>query len=265
MPVDNDLYDRLADTWWDERGFLNILRWALNPVRFGYFTQVLTERLRWDVRGKSALDIGCGGGLLAEEFARLGCRVVGIDPSVPSLEVAKAHARKGGLEIVYVAGVGETIPCADASIDIAYCCDVLEHVDDLDRVVAETARVLKPGGVYLFDTINRTLRSKLVMIKLFQEWNATRLMEPGTHDWSMFIKPRELIATLARHGIASREVTGAKPGASPFRVLRALRRHRRGKLSYAEVGRRIALVPSRDTSILYLGYALKMGGASSAH
>ena len=73
---------------------------------------------------------------------------------------------------------------------------MLEHVDDLQRTLDESARVLKPGGVYMYDTINRTRRSKLVMIKLFQEWRSTALMEPNLHDWDMFIKPRELVAAL---------------------------------------------------------------------
>jgi len=146
MPVDNEIYNRLSSTWWDEQGFLNILRTAANPGRFGYFREVLLKQVGVDPAGKKALDVGCGGGLLAEEFARLGCQVTGIDPSEPSLATARAHARQSGLDIEYRVGVGEALPFADEAFDLVYCCDVLEHVNDLAQVLAEISRVLR-GGV----------------------------------------------------------------------------------------------------------------------
>lgn len=110
----------------------------------------MTGPLGRDPTGLRALDIGCGGGFLAEEFARLGCRVVGVDPSKISIETAGRHAAGAGLDVTYLVGAGEQLPVADSSFDIAYCCDVLEHVSDLDSVIAETARALKPRGVYFF-------------------------------------------------------------------------------------------------------------------
>jgi 2-polyprenyl-6-hydroxyphenyl methylase/3-demethylubiquinone-9 3-methyltransferase len=127
-----------------------------------------------------------------EEFARLGCQVTGIDPSEPSLATAKAHAKQSGLDIDYRVGIGEDLPFPDETFDIVYCCDVLEHVNDLVKVIAEISRVLKKDGVFLYDTINQTLPSKLVMIKLFQEWSSTSFMPANTHGWNMFIKPRAL-------------------------------------------------------------------------
>src|SRR5690242_4673237 len=150
MPVDNTIYDNPNDIWWDERGILSPLRTMMNPGRFGYFRKILTETLGIDPHGKTALDVGCGGGLLAEEFARLGFAVTGIDPAEPSLGTARAHAAASGLEIEYQVGRGEHLPFADTSFDVVYCCDVLEHVDDLDRVIAEIARVLKGGGVFMY-------------------------------------------------------------------------------------------------------------------
>ena len=93
------------------------------------------------------------------------------------------------------------------------CCDVLEHVRDLDRVIAETARVLRPGGLYLFDTINRTWRSRVLAIKAMQEWRLTRIMDTAIHEWSMFIPPEELGAILDRHGMDVVEVAGLAPRA----------------------------------------------------
>jgi 2-polyprenyl-6-hydroxyphenyl methylase/3-demethylubiquinone-9 3-methyltransferase len=204
------------------------------------------------------LDVGCGGGLLAEEFARIGCRVTGVDPSSRSLEVARAHAAAAGLEIDYRAASGEGLPFDDDEFAAAYCCDVLEHVDDVGATIGEIARVLEPGGVFLYDTINRTVRSRLVMIKLMQEWDATRCMEPNLHDWSMFIKPGELRAQLQNAGLRpSEDVVGISPGAKPPALVRALRARRKGTIDSAELGRRVAMRESRDGSILYAGYALK--------
>lgn len=257
MPVDNRLYDRLADTWWDEDENMALLRTGMNPVRFGYMRRVLTEELAVDPSGKRCLDVGCGGGLLAEEFAKFGCRVTGVDPSEGSLETARAHADQQGLEIEYVAAAGENLPFADRSFDFVYCCDVLEHVDSVERAVAEAARVLKPGGAYLYDTINRTRRSRLVIIKLLQEWDATRCMEPDVHDWDMFIKPRELDDVLRRNGLEPRDMVGLAPAAKPIRLLRDLRRRRRGEITYAELGRRMKIRESGAVWGSYAGYAVR--------
>src|SRR4029077_14954625 len=139
--------------------------------------------------GSHALDVGCGGGLMAEGGTRLGFRGVGIDPSAGSIATAEAHARASGLEIEYHVGRGEELPFSDGSFDLVYCCDVLEHVAEPERLIAEASPVLRAGGVYLFDTINRTIPSRLVMIKLFQDWGPTRFMPPKLHDWRSFIKP----------------------------------------------------------------------------
>ncbi|MGN6392127.1 MAG: bifunctional 2-polyprenyl-6-hydroxyphenol methylase/3-demethylubiquinol 3-O-methyltransferase UbiG, partial [Gemmatimonadales bacterium] len=166
--MDNAVYDRMADSWWDEAGLLHVLA-ALNPARLGYMRRVLVEEMRLAPVGLHVLDVGCGGGLLAEAFARLGCVVQGVDPSAESLAVARMHAAGQGLAIGYQCAPGEALPFADESFDVVYCCDVLEHVNDVPQVIRETARVLRLGGTYLYDTINRTLQSQLIVIKLLQE------------------------------------------------------------------------------------------------
>jgi 2-polyprenyl-6-hydroxyphenyl methylase/3-demethylubiquinone-9 3-methyltransferase len=253
MPTDNEIYKTPGDIWWDENHVLSMLRTALNPVRFGYFREVLIEELGADLRGTTALDIGCGGGLLAEEFARLGLNVTGIDPSEPALEIARAHAAGSGLKIEYRHGRGEKIPFPDGSFDIAYCCDVLEHVDNVDRVIGETARVLKPGGIYLYDTLNRTPLSKLVMIKIAQDWKVTRFVETRLHDWAMFIKPAELRHLMARHGIESRGIAGIEPGISPLGMMTLSHKRKRGEITYGELGRRGAFRRTRRTWVSYMG------------
>jgi 2-polyprenyl-6-hydroxyphenyl methylase/3-demethylubiquinone-9 3-methyltransferase len=136
---------------------------------------------------------------------------------------------------------------------------VLEHVNDLDKVIAETARALRPGGIYLYDTINRTFRSKLIMIKLFQEWDWTSFMPPRMHDWQMFIKPAELCGLMGRYGLESRGLVGLKPSAHPIQVIRTLRKRKRGEITYTEAGRQMNLSVSKDTSVMYMGYGIKNG------
>src|SRR3984957_16477941 len=179
--VDNGVYDRLGGTWWDETSPLNVLHGSITPGRFAYFRDVLVRRFGAGAGGLRVLDIGCGGGFLAEEFAALGCRVTGVDPSPVSIEAARAHAAERGLRIDYRVGAGEELPVPDTAFDVACCCDLLEHVSEVDRVITETARVLEPGGVYLFDTVNRTRTSKLVAIKAAQQWPLTRLTHVAFH------------------------------------------------------------------------------------
>jgi 2-polyprenyl-6-hydroxyphenyl methylase/3-demethylubiquinone-9 3-methyltransferase len=263
VPIDNKMYDRLSHTWWDEDGFLNILKSGLNPARFGYMRRVLTETVGLPPKGLAILDVGCGGGLLAEEFATLGCSVTGVDPSQESLEVARAHARELRLDIDYRPAVGEDLPFDDAAFPAVYCCDVLEHVEDLGRTLAEIARVTRPGGVFLYDTINRTLRSKLLMIKLSQEWRATAWAEPDLHDFNMFIRPQELEDRLERSGFDVRDLVGFSAG-NPVVAAKAMWDRAHGRITYAELGERLGIRESRDVSSSYGGYALKREGSETS-
>jgi 2-polyprenyl-6-hydroxyphenyl methylase/3-demethylubiquinone-9 3-methyltransferase len=226
MPVDNEMYKLGGDQWWDEQRPLHFLCTGMNPARLAYFNQVF-DRLGLDPAGQIAVDIGCGGGLLAEELARMGMTVIGIDPAEASLRTAREHADRSGLRIDYRSGVGEQLPLEDASVDIAVCVDVLEHVDDVNAVLCETARVLRPAGLYLFDTVNRTRLSRLVMIKIGQEWRHTRWLPPNLHDWDHFVTPDELCLAAGNGGLAVQEITGmvSKPNLpTMYRLIRQLRR-----------------------------------------
>src|ERR1700749_5016471 len=138
--VDNDVYDRLGGSWGDETSLLNLLHGSVTPGRFAYFRDVLARQYGAELAGLQVLDIGCGGGFLAEEFANLGCLVSGVDPSAVSIGAARVHAAEQGLRINYRVGAGEELPFPDAAFNVACCCDVLEHVADVDRVISETAR-----------------------------------------------------------------------------------------------------------------------------
>lgn len=255
--IDNALYNEQGDTWWDESQCLHLLKSSVNPVRVGYFRKLLDQVLKLDYRGAAALDVGCGGGILAEEFAAMGFRVTGIDPSEQSLNTARQHAQAMSLSIQYQQGTGESIPFADNAYPVVYCCDVLEHVRDLPKVIGEICRVTKPGGVFFFDTLNRTFVSKLVAIKVWQEWKITAFMPPRLHEWRMFIRPEELKGLLVQAGFEFREFRGTSPDVSIPKMISLLRKRAKGKIGYKELGQRFKLVESHDLKILYMGYAVK--------
>ncbi len=257
MTIDNELYNRLSTTWWNENEALGILRSWFGSTRFGYFRRVLVEECMFDPYRRKVLDVGCGGGLLAEEFARLSCCVTGIDPSEASLITAREHAVQSGLSIDYISGVGENLPFADGTFDIVVCCDVLEHVNDVKVVIREIARVLRPGGIFFYDTINRTFLSWLAHIKLAQDCPFTRFMPPHLHDWQKFIQPRELLSFMKRAGLNNQDVKGISPAISPVAVIGLFIQQKRGDITLAKMGEIIGLHESDDLSTSYMGYALK--------
>lgn len=204
MANDLTIYRTYAPNWWDgSQRFLRLLH-NIVPARMRHFSKLIDD---WT--NKSVLDLGCGGGFMAEALARKGARVVGIDPSAPAIEAAREHAREQGLSIDYMVGSGERIPLQSASIDCAVCVDVLEHVDDLDAVLDETRRVLKPGGLFLFDTINRTPLATLVLVHCGE--TILGLLPRGTHDPKKFIRPAELSAKLSERGFAMGPIVGLAP------------------------------------------------------
>jgi 2-polyprenyl-6-hydroxyphenyl methylase / 3-demethylubiquinone-9 3-methyltransferase len=263
MAVDNDVYDREGAGWWDETNPLNALHGSITPGRFAYFQDAVANHAGSQDAGRRALDIGCGGGFLAEEFAKLGFDVVGVDPSEVSIETASRHARASGLDIAYRVGSGELLPVGDGEFDVVYCCDVLEHVSDLDAVLAETTRALRRGGIYLFDTINRTLQSKILAIKVVQEWSWTRMIDADIHDWDLFITPDELTARLRSAGLHVREVVGLGPRASKPSILLNFIRAKRGKITYGELSRRLDVGKVRHLGVSYMGHAVRREGSAT--
>jgi 2-polyprenyl-6-hydroxyphenyl methylase/3-demethylubiquinone-9 3-methyltransferase len=241
MKIDNQWYDGLGDSWWDSRGPIGLLH-EINPARFGYFKEAIGT-----LRGLRLLDVGCGGGLLAECFAREGALVSGVDLSPSSLVAAKRHGQSRDVSVDYVNATGDLLPFRDSSFDAVVSADFLEHVPDLGTVIAECARVLKPAGLFLYDTINRTLRSRVVAVWLFER--VLHLIPKHTHDPRMFIKPEELHAMMARNGITNRETRGLSPGRGPLAALAGLAKNRRvGSYRITE-----------DTAISYVGYGVKAG------
>ena len=138
----------------------------------------------------------------------------------------------------------------------AVCCDVLEHVDDVDLVLSETARVLRPGGIYLFDTINRTLPSWIMTIAM-QQWRLTRVIDFNLHDWAMFITPDELAERAGKQGLECEETVGLGPRAMPWTAVAGFIQLRRGKINYRQLGDRLRFGQIRAKSGSYMGYAIR--------
>jgi len=233
------MYDTLAESWWQPGSKLHMLA-RINPARFAYFDTIVGN---W--QGLRVLDLGCGGGLSTACLVQRGATVVGVDLSRASLHVASRYARRPGyLESVFTCGRAESLPFADTSFDVVWCTDVLEHIPDLPTAIAQIARVLKPGGLLLYDTINRTWLSRPLVI-WFWEYLAG-LAPRGTHDWRLFIRPQELRRLLTQHGLQFGAIRGMLPvWLSPWQ------------------GWRFRLVPY--TGILYLGYAVKHAEETREH
>jgi 2-polyprenyl-6-hydroxyphenyl methylase/3-demethylubiquinone-9 3-methyltransferase len=255
--INNRMYSELADQWWDENSPLHLLKAMVNPWRVPYFADVLAAHFGADLSRVRLLDIGCGGGVLAEEFACLGCQVTGIDLSEESLAVARAHARSAGLSIDYQTGSATRLQFDGNSFEVVSCCDVLEHVPGWGEVIVEVGRVLAPGGLFLFDTINRTSKSRATFIFGLQEWALTKLFPRDTHVWEMFITPGELAQTLEAQGMPVQDLRGGAISKNPLSTLLEVLRHKRGAISVAELGRSLELKPDPDLSMNYLGYARK--------
>ncbi|QFU10229.1 Ubiquinone biosynthesis O-methyltransferase [Rhodobacteraceae bacterium THAF1] len=200
---DLEIYDDVAAQWWsDDIRWVRVLK-NMVPGRLKWFDR----HILWD--GKDVLDLGCAGGFMAEALAGRGAHVTGIDPAEKAIETARAHAEQDGLSIRYDVGVGETMDYPDASFDAVVCVDVLEHVQDLQQVLDNVARVLRPGGRFLFDTINRNPIARLAAITMAED--VFRMLPKGTHDPHMFITQDELRSGLDKAGLVPRDFTGLGP------------------------------------------------------
>jgi len=255
--IDNAVYGVQSDEWWQPGSPWYQMIVTFDPARVGYAKKILFERLKIDPKATAALEVGCGGGFMTEEMARMGFSTTGVDPSEPSLRVAAEHARRSGLDIRYRTGTGESLPFEDRTFGAVFCCDVLEHVRDLPKVISEISRVLKPGGVFYYNTLNRTWASLLGAIKIGQEWKRWAFFPPNVHVWRMFIKPKEMKSLLRQNRLEWKEHRGMMPDVPIPRLLGYLRKRARGEWTYAELAGKVRVIESRVTAIAYMGYAVK--------
>lgn len=235
-------------TWWDPDGFLIGLHTLLDTVRVSYFKSILHRRVPL---GSPVLDVGCGGGFVAKAVAAVGYRVVGMDPSAAAISAAR-EADAGRFAVAR----GEQLPFASETFEAVICSEVLEHVKSPVGVLAEIARVLRPGGTLLFSLTNRTWLSRIVLIELAQRWRPTRVLPPDLHNWDRFIRPQELRKIMEHQQLLIDEVVGlsASPAAIPA-ATRAYCQLKRRRIGYGEAGRRIELRTGRSKALAYLGYA----------
>ena len=194
-------FSELASRWWDPEGEFKPLH-LINPLRLDFINQ--HSQGLFD---KKVLDIGCGGGILAESMAKAGAQVTGLDMAQASLDVAKLHGLESGVKVSYHCETAENFADAHpAEYDVVTCMEMLEHVPDPASVVKACATLVKPGGHVFFSTLNRNIKSYLMGI-LGAEY-LLKLVPKGTHDHGRFIKPSELIAMTDEANLFPRDMTG---------------------------------------------------------
>lgn len=203
--VDNDLYERLGDRWYDAHDDPVALLRAESRLRNPWIAADL--RASFGARPCRVLDVGCGGGFLANYLATQGHRVVGLDAASNCLAVAAAHDRTG--TVVYARGDATCLPLSSRSFDVVCALDLLEHVEAPEQVVAEAARVLVPGGRFYFHTFNRTWLAWFIVIKGV-EW-FVRNTPPRMHVLRLFVTPKELTSMCRSAGLEVQEILGSRP------------------------------------------------------
>ena len=199
-PVELEKFSKLAHRWWDPAGEFRPLH-EINPLRLDWIAQ--HARLE----GAAVLDVGCGGGILAEAMAQRGAKVTGIDLSEKALKVAQLHLLESRLEVRYEDVSAETYAATHAGeFDVVTCMELLEHVPEPAAMVAACARLVRPGGQVFFSTINRNPKSYLFAV-IGAEY-VLRLLPKGTHDYLRFIKPSELSRWSREAGLRADELIG---------------------------------------------------------
>jgi 2-polyprenyl-6-hydroxyphenyl methylase / 3-demethylubiquinone-9 3-methyltransferase len=204
-------FSALAREWWDPRGKMATLH-KFNPVRLGYIRDAACRAFDRDakridcLKGLRFLDIGCGGGILSEPLARLGAEMVGADPSEMNVEAAKAHAAQSGVTVDYRATTAEALADAGERFDVVMAMEVVEHVADVNLFVKRCAEMVKPGGLMVAATINRTVKSFALAI-VGAEY-VLRWLPRGTHQWDKFVTPNELEIALTQGGLSVMDETG---------------------------------------------------------
>ena len=226
-PAEVAKFRAIADAWWDPAGKFRPLH-RLNPTRIAYILDRAVTRFGRDPKaarplaGLRLLDIGCGGGLLAEPMARLGAAVVGIDVAQRNIAVAKLHAATSGLAIDYRVATAETLAAAGERFDLLLNMEVVEHVAEPEAFLAATVQLLAPGGMMVLATLNRTAKSfalAIVGAEYLLGW-----LPRGTHDWRRFLRPSEIARMLRPQRAAIIDLVGVtyNPIADAWRISRDL-------------------------------------------
>lgn len=203
-PQEVEKFSRIADEWWDENGKFKPLH-KFNPIRISFIKRKISEQFSLDSSTR-ILDVGCGGGLIAEPFARLGANVTAIDASEKNISVAQIHAEKSGLKIDYRTTSAEDLAEKNEQFDVVLALEIIEHVADVESFVLSCSKLVKPGGLLFIATMNRTLKS-LALAKFATEY-VLRWLPRGTHDWKKFLKPSEINSHASNSGLDLKNLTG---------------------------------------------------------
>ncbi|HPG89116.1 MAG TPA: bifunctional 2-polyprenyl-6-hydroxyphenol methylase/3-demethylubiquinol 3-O-methyltransferase UbiG, partial [Hyphomicrobium sp.] len=204
-------FSRIAAEWWDPVGKFRPLH-QIGPPRLSFIRNAAIGHFRKDAKslrplaGLTALDVGCGGGLVSEPLCRMGAKVTGIDPSERNIAIAQSHAEPQGLSIEYRAVRVEDLVAAGETYDIVACLEVVEHVPDVGKFIAECTRVLRPGGLAVFSTLNRTFKSwalAIVGAEYVLGW-----LPRGTHQWDRFVTPEEMTRYATAAGLTAPRFEG---------------------------------------------------------
>lgn len=210
-PSEVERFERIAGDWWDPNGKFRPLH-RQGPARLSFIRDRLTRHFQLPEGGHkplkdlSILDIGCGGGLICEPLCRMGARVTGIDPTAEAIAIARRHAEPQGLQIDYRAARAEDLLAAAESFDAVVCLEVVEHVPDVGAFLKMLAGLVRPGGLIVLSTLNRTWKSyglAIVAAEYVLGWLPT-----GTHDWNRFVTPDELRRHLEAAGLEPQGFTG---------------------------------------------------------
>lgn len=204
-------FSRIAEEWWNPEGKFKPLH-KFNPMRISYIKDNIIGTLKLKNKKKplenvKILDIGCGGGLLAEPMSRLGAQVVGIDASDKNINIAKLHAKKNNLNIEYIHASPENFK-TKKKFDVILNMEIIEHVDDVNFFLKSSSKLLKKNGLMFVATINKTLKSYIFAI-VGAEY-VLRWLPIGTHDWEKFVKPYELINILKKYNLKLDALSGMK-------------------------------------------------------
>lgn len=197
-------FSRHAADWWDARGPMAALH-KFNPIRLAYIRDQAAARFDRDpkkldcLKGLRMLDIGCGGGILSEPLARLGAQMIGADPAEENIAAARAHAEEAGVTVDYRATTAEELAAAKERFDVVLAMEVVEHVTDVNAFVATCAAMVKPGGLMIAATLNRTLKSFALAIVVAEY--VLRWLPRGTHQWDKFVTPVELESAIEDSGL----------------------------------------------------------------
>lgn len=208
VPEEITQFQKDSAHWWDENGPFKPLH-MLNPVRIQYIKQQICDHFDRDMndlkalKGLNIIDVGCGGGLVCEPLARLGGKVTGLDADTQAIAVAKEHAIEQNLKIIYE---NKDLAKITKKYDVVLALEIIEHVAEPQEFINQCAKILKPGGLIIFSTLNRTPKSYALGIIAAE--HLLRWVPKSTHDWQKFIKPSEFVKMARSSGLEAYDITG---------------------------------------------------------